>query len=202
MTSNYLPRRLCATKEWWEFMARLCFAVLIVATTSIALGQDIKVNSEKVGQLLCGIATASDIPAAMKKFGNVVLKGSQEEPEWELDTELFNISYTFSKDDDEGPKDFDILIHSTRKAGRIFENETEAEKWFRRLGLEVVRDATSGGQARMRAVAFPWKARTKTNYDWSTGIKTVDMLNLHVSWTYPQHASENSRFCNAFKETQ
>jgi hypothetical protein len=157
-----------------------------------------RVDSEKIGQLLCTIFSHSDIPSGLSQFGEVIHNGNPKEPEWEVDGELFNVSYSFSRDED-GPNSFDVLIHSSNRAGSIFPNISDAEKWLGRLGLRIVRDQSSTGAERIRAVAFPHQGKRKIYYEWDTSIKVDEMRNLHVSWNRPEHASPNQRFCQAFR---
>lgn len=171
---------------------------IVLANSQTVIAAERQVNPEKVGQLLCKILSQSDIPAAIGNLGQVKYNGKSNEPEWEVESERFSISYRFSKDE-EGPNGFDLLLHA--KGGDIFQNEAAAEQWFSRLGTKIVRDKTSSGKDRIRAVALPVEGRKKTYYDWSSEVRTNYFNNLHVSWARADNAKENQRFCLAFPVT-
>ena len=118
--------------QFHRYLAQTCNTFLIraslLAVVSILLpvvtsAEKARVDSEKIGQLLCTIFSHSDIPSGLSQFGEVIHNGNPKEPEWEVDGELFNVSYSFSRDED-GPNSFDVLIHSSNRAGSIFPNES------------------------------------------------------------------------------
>jgi hypothetical protein len=174
-------------------------ALAALSLSSVGTAQERRVDPDKVGQLLCRLLSEPDIPKALGNLGAVKYNGNKDEPEWEIESDLFDVSYAFSRGE-EGPENFSLTIGvDTKKAGALFQNGDEAEKWLSRLGTQVIRETDSSGKEKnKKAVARPSQGTRKVYYHWEVVIKTSKMNRVWVYWMQPRDASEHRRICQAF----